>query len=82
MCLQGKEGAKLRSIAPVTLNIVVQQCHELAHKYCESYLPILLEECQDNNSEIKDKATRGIRICAGFKTPHLKPLVNSTLFVP
>ncbi|KAL1368894.1 hypothetical protein HN51_023038 [Arachis hypogaea] len=34
MCLQGKEGAKLRSIALVTLNIVVQQCHELAHKCC------------------------------------------------
>ncbi|KAL4338390.1 hypothetical protein AHAS_Ahas12G0205400 [Arachis hypogaea] len=47
MCLQGKEGAKLRSIAPVTLNIVVQQCHELAHKcvllfHFFSFLSLLL----------------------------------------
>ncbi|KAL4330742.1 uncharacterized protein LOC107633820 isoform X1 [Arachis ipaensis] len=77
--LKGKEGAKLRSIALVTLNIIAQQCHELAHKYCSSYLPILLEECQDNNSEIKEEATRGIRICAELGTPHLKPLVNRIL---
>ncbi|KAK7305662.1 hypothetical protein VNO77_43570 [Canavalia gladiata] len=77
--LQGKESAKQRSIALSTLNIVAQRCHEVAHKYCANYLPILLEACNDQNSEIKEEAARGIRICAEFGTPQLKPFVNRIL---
>ncbi|MED6143280.1 hypothetical protein PIB30_004783 [Stylosanthes scabra] len=79
ICLQGKEGAKLRSIALLILNMIAQQRHELAHKYCASYLPILLEGCRDNNSEIKQEATRGIRICAELGTSNFKPFVNRIL---
>ncbi|MED6113408.1 hypothetical protein PIB30_070522 [Stylosanthes scabra] len=77
--IDGKEGDKLRSIALLILNMVAQKCHELAHKYCASYLPILLEGCRDNNSEIKQEATRGIRICAELGTSHFKPFVNRIL---
>ncbi|XP_061340329.1 importin subunit beta-3-like [Gastrolobium bilobum] len=77
--LKGKESAKQRSIALSTFNIVAQRCHEVAPKYCANYLPILLEACNDKDSEIKEEAARGIRICAEFGTPQLKPFVNRIL---
>nr|KYP76005.1 Importin-5 [Cajanus cajan] len=77
--LQGKESAKQRSIALSILNIVAQRCHEVAHKYCATFLPILLEACNDENSEINEEAARGIRIFAELGTPQLKPFVNRIL---
>ncbi|XP_019434792.1 PREDICTED: importin-5-like [Lupinus angustifolius] len=77
--LQGKESAKQRSLALSAFNIVSQQCHEIGHRQYANYLPILLEACNDKNSEIKEEAIRGIRICAQFGTPQFKPFVNRIL---
>ncbi|RDX95121.1 sal3, partial [Mucuna pruriens] len=80
--LEGKESAKQRSIALSTLNLVAQRCQEVAHKlYCAIYLPILLKACKDRNSDIKEEAARGIRICAELGTPQLKPFVNRILSI-
>ncbi|XP_027335605.1 uncharacterized protein LOC113849710 [Abrus precatorius] len=77
--LLDKESAKQRRIALSTFNVVAQRCHEVAQKYCANYLPFLLEACNDKDSEIKEEAARGIRICAEFGTPQLKPFVNRIL---
>ncbi|KAK7302067.1 hypothetical protein RJT34_12946 [Clitoria ternatea] len=74
--LEEKESDKQRSIALSTFNIVAQQCHEVVHKQYANFLPFLLEACNDKNSEIKEEAIRGIRVCAEFGTPQLKPFIN------
>ncbi|KAK7290233.1 hypothetical protein RIF29_04507 [Crotalaria pallida] len=77
--VQGKENAKLRSIALSAFNIVAQRCREIGRRHCGTYLPILLEACNDKNPEIKEEAIRGIRICAEFGTPQFKLFVNKIL---
>ncbi|CAJ1867999.1 unnamed protein product [Sphenostylis stenocarpa] len=77
--LQDKESSKLKSIALSTLNITIQLCEEVAHKYCAIYRPMLLEACNDENSNIRKEAARGIRICAELGTPQLKPFINRIL---
>ncbi|CAI8583145.1 unnamed protein product [Vicia faba] len=77
--IQDKGNAKQRRIVLSAFNIVSQRCHEVAHKYFANYLPILLEACTDKNSEIKEEAARGIRICAEFGTPNFKPFINMIL---
>ncbi|KAG2406381.1 hypothetical protein LR48_Vigan03g262500 [Vigna angularis] len=71
--LQDKS-SKLKSIALSTLNVVLQRCEEVAHKYRAIYLPMLLEACTDENSTIREEATLGIKICVELGTPQLKPL--------
>ncbi|KAF1881903.1 hypothetical protein Lal_00038545 [Lupinus albus] len=77
--LQGKGSAKQRSLVLSAFNLVAQQCHEIGHRHCANYLPILLEACNDKNSEIKEEAIRGIRFYAEFGTPQFKPFVNRIL---
>ncbi|CAK8566684.1 unnamed protein product [Lathyrus sativus] len=77
--IQDKGNAKQRRIVLSAFNLVAQSCHEVAHKYFANYLPILVDACGDKNSEIKEEAARGIRICAEFGTPNFKPFINMIL---
>ncbi|KAI5407276.1 hypothetical protein KIW84_053508 [Lathyrus oleraceus] len=77
--VKDKGNAKQRRIVLSAFNLVAQSCHEVAHKYFANYLPILLEACGDKNSDIKEEAARGIRICAELGIPNLKPFINMIL---
>ncbi|XP_028791984.1 importin-5-like, partial [Neltuma alba] len=77
--LQGDVTPKHKSILLSTFNIVAERCAAVALKYHVNYLPILLEACNDKNSEVKEEATRGIRICAESGSLQFKPFIKGIL---
>ncbi|GAV58468.1 hypothetical protein CFOL_v3_02002 [Cephalotus follicularis] len=70
---------KGRSTALCIFNTVAEQYKEIASKHCANYVPILLEACDDKNSEIKQEATRAIRISAEFGGLEFKPFVKQAM---
>ncbi|XP_054794790.1 uncharacterized protein LOC129300270 isoform X2 [Prosopis cineraria] len=77
--LQGDVTPKQKSILLSTVNIVAERCATMALEYYVNYLPILLEACSDENSEVKEEATRGIRILAESGSLQFKPFINGIL---
>ncbi|KAF2295521.1 hypothetical protein GH714_033129 [Hevea brasiliensis] len=78
--LLGNNGTdRCRSIALCTFNTIVKQSSEACVKHCAMYLPVLLETCTDQNSELRKEATFGIRICAEFGGSQFKPFIKSAL---
>ncbi|KAI7984848.1 Importin-5 [Camellia lanceoleosa] len=52
--LQGKDKtAEERRIAICIFDDVAEQCHEVALKYYDTYLPFFLEACNDMNPDIR-----------------------------
>ncbi|KAF7831139.1 importin-5-like [Senna tora] len=77
--LQGNENAKDRSIVLSAFNIVAERSRKVALEHHVNYLTILVEACNDNNSEVKEEAARGIRICAELGSMQFKPFINRIL---
>ncbi|XP_054797006.1 uncharacterized protein LOC129302271 isoform X5 [Prosopis cineraria] len=77
--VKGDVTPKQKSILLSTVNIVAERCATMALKYYVNYLPILLEACSDENSEVKEEATRGIRILAESGSLQFKPFINGIL---
>ncbi|KAI9100300.1 hypothetical protein K1719_024518 [Acacia pycnantha] len=70
---------KYKSILLSAFNIVAEKCAMVALRFHSSYLPILLEACNDENYEVKEEAARGIRICAESGSLQFKALINGIL---
>ncbi|XP_059462421.1 uncharacterized protein LOC132191425 [Corylus avellana] len=71
--------AEERRIAICIFDDVVEYCHEAALKYYDSYLPFLLEACNDESPDVRQAAVYGIGVCAEFGGSVFKPLVGEAL---
>ncbi|RVW48730.1 Importin-5 [Vitis vinifera] len=77
---QGKDKtAEERRIAICIFDDVAEQCREAALKYYDTYLPFLLEACNDDNSDVRQAAVYGLGVCAEFGGAAFKPLVGEAL---
>ncbi|XP_073141083.1 uncharacterized protein [Henckelia pumila] len=80
MPMWGKDKtAEERRIAICIFDDVAEQCREAALKYYDTYLPFLLEACNDESSDVRQAAVYGIGICAEFGGSVFKPLVGEAL---
>ncbi|KAK2641516.1 hypothetical protein Ddye_023279 [Dipteronia dyeriana] len=68
-----------RRIAICIFDDVAEQCREAALKYYDTFLPFLLEACNDENSDVRQAAVYGLGVCAEFGGPVFKPLVGEAL---
>ncbi|KAL5976762.1 Importin-5 [Asimina triloba] len=84
---QGKDKtAEERRIAICIFDDVAEQCREAALKYAcflalyyDTYLPFLLDACNDENPDVRQAAVYGIGVCAEFGGSVFKPLVGEAL---
>ncbi|XP_059628773.1 uncharacterized protein LOC132271419 [Cornus florida] len=68
-----------RRIAICIFDDVAEQCRETALKYYDTYLPFLLEACNDDNPDVRQAAVYGLGVCAEFGGSVIKPLVGEAL---
>ncbi|KAF5471346.1 hypothetical protein F2P56_011788 [Juglans regia] len=68
-----------RRIAICIFDDVAEQCHEAALKYYDTFLPFLLEACNDENPDVRQAAVYGLGVCAEFGGSVFKPLVGEAL---
>ncbi|XP_052173065.1 uncharacterized protein LOC127788616 [Diospyros lotus] len=71
--------AEERRIAICIFDDVAEQCREAALKYYDTYLPFLLEACNDENPDVRQAAVYGLGVCAEFGGSVFKPLVGEAL---
>ncbi|RVX12993.1 Importin-5 [Vitis vinifera] len=69
--------AEERRIAICIFDDVAEQCREAALKYYDTYLPFLLEACNDDNSDVRQAAVYGLGVCAEFGVLHLNLLLEA-----
>ncbi|CAL1386135.1 unnamed protein product [Linum trigynum] len=68
-----------RRIAICIFDDVAEQCRESALKYYDTFLPFLLEACNDENPDVRQAAVYGLGVCAEFGASMFKPLVGEAL---
>ncbi|KAJ7955426.1 importin-5 [Quillaja saponaria] len=68
-----------RRIAICIFDDVAEQCREAAVKYYDTFLPFLLEACNDENPDVRQAAVYGLGVCAEFGGSMFKPLVGEAL---
>ncbi|TYI48477.1 hypothetical protein E1A91_D13G251200v1 [Gossypium mustelinum] len=68
-----------RRIAICIFDDVAEQCREASLKYYDTYLPFILEACNDENPDVRQAAVYGLGVCAEFGGPVFKPLVGEAL---
>lgn len=68
-----------RRIAICIFDDIAEHCREAAHKYYGSFLPFLLEACNDECSDVRQAAVYGVGVCAEFGGSVFKPLVGEAL---
>ncbi|CAL9075224.1 unnamed protein product [Musa acuminata var. zebrina] len=71
--------AEERRIAICIFDDVAEQCQEAALKYYDTYLPFLLEACNDENADVRQAAVYGVGVCAEFGGSVFRPLVGEAL---
>ncbi|GAB4835111.1 hypothetical protein Ancab_000019 [Ancistrocladus abbreviatus] len=71
--------AEERRIAICIFDDVAEQGREAALKYYDTYLPFLLEACNDENPDVRQAAVYGLGVCAEFGGSVFKPLVGEAL---
>ncbi|KAJ0941466.1 putative TOG domain, importin beta family [Helianthus annuus] len=80
MPMWGKDKtAEERRIAICIFDDVAEQCREAALKYYDTYLPFLLEACNDENPDVRQAAVYGLGVCAEYGGSAIKPLVGEAL---
>ncbi|KNA22702.1 hypothetical protein SOVF_032190 [Spinacia oleracea] len=68
-----------RRIAICIFDDVAEQCREAALKYYDTYLPFLLEACNDEYPDVRQAAVYGLGVCAEFGGSAFKQLVGEAL---
>ncbi|XP_042467917.1 importin-5-like [Zingiber officinale] len=68
-----------RRIAICIFVDVAEQCQEAALRYYDTYLPFLLEACNDDNADVRQAAVYGVGVCAEFGGSVFRPLVGEAL---
>ncbi|KAL6195024.1 hypothetical protein ACLB2K_030646 [Fragaria x ananassa] len=68
-----------RRIAICIFDDVAEQCREAALKYYDTFLPFLLEACNDESPDVRQAAVYGLGVCAEFGGTVIKPLISVAL---
>ncbi|KAA8518343.1 hypothetical protein F0562_015774 [Nyssa sinensis] len=68
-----------RRIAICIFDDIAEHCREAALKYYDTYLPFLLDACNDENPDVRQAAVYGIGVCAEFGGAVFRPLVREAL---
>ncbi|KAL2320474.1 hypothetical protein Fmac_029443 [Flemingia macrophylla] len=68
-----------RRISICIFDDVAEHCRESALKYYDSFLPFLLEACNDEYPDVRQAAVYGVGVCAEFGGSVFKPLVGEAL---
>ncbi|CAL0323404.1 unnamed protein product [Lupinus luteus] len=68
-----------RRIAICVFDDVAEHCREAALKYYDSYLPFILEACNDEYPDVRQAAVYGVGVCAEFGGSVFKTLVGEAL---
>ncbi|KAL1215898.1 Transportin-1 [Cardamine amara subsp. amara] len=71
--------AEERRIAICIFDDIAEHCREAALKYYDTFVPFLLEACNDENADVRQAAVYGIGICAEFGGSVFRPLVGEAL---
>ncbi|KAH9617550.1 hypothetical protein KSS87_021809 [Heliosperma pusillum] len=71
--------AEERRIAICIFDDVVEHCREAAFRYYDTFLPFLLEACNDENPDVRQAAVYGLGVCAELGGSVFKPLVGESL---
>ncbi|XWS57867.1 hypothetical protein CRYUN_Cryun09bG0210100 [Craigia yunnanensis] len=71
--------AEERRIAICIFDDIAENCREAALRYYDTYLPFLLEACNDENPDVRQAALYGVGVCAEFGGSVFKPLVREAL---
>ncbi|XWS71068.1 hypothetical protein CRYUN_Cryun03dG0105100 [Craigia yunnanensis] len=71
--------AEERRIAICIFDDVAEQCRETVLNYYDTYLPFILDACNDENPDVRQAAVYGLGVCAQFGGPVFKPLVGEAL---
>ncbi|KAG9153955.1 hypothetical protein Leryth_000484 [Lithospermum erythrorhizon] len=80
MPMWGKDKTPVeRRIAICIFDDVAEQCRETALKYYDTYVPFILEACNDENSDVRQAAVYGLGVCAEYGGSTFKPLVGEAL---
>ncbi|GJZ65987.1 importin-5-like protein [Tanacetum coccineum] len=80
MPMLGKDKtAEERRIAICIFDDVAEQCGVAALRYYDTYLPFLLEACNDENSDVRQAAVYGLGVCAEHGGSVIKPLIGEAL---
>ncbi|KAL9233010.1 hypothetical protein vseg_008055 [Gypsophila vaccaria] len=68
-----------RRIVICIFDDVVEHCRESAHRYYDTFLPFLLEACNDDDPDVRQAAVYGLGVCAELGGSVFKPLVGESL---
>ncbi|XP_006367597.1 importin-5-like [Solanum tuberosum] len=80
MPMWGKDKtAEERRIAICIFDDVAEQCREAALKYYDTYLPFLLEACNDESPDVRQAAVYGLGVCAEHGGSAFKSLVGEVM---
>ncbi|KAF5735699.1 hypothetical protein HS088_TW15G01214 [Tripterygium wilfordii] len=71
--------AEERRIAICIFDDVAEECRDTALRYYDTYLPFLLEACNDENPDVRQAAVYGLGVCAEFGGSVFQPLVGEAL---
>ncbi|KAM0052856.1 putative armadillo-like helical, TOG domain, importin beta family [Helianthus debilis subsp. tardiflorus] len=77
MPMWGKDkSSEERRIAICIFDDVAEQGREAALKYYDTYLPFLLDACNDENPDVRQAAVYGLGVCAEHGGSVIKPLIG------
>ncbi|KAJ9541237.1 hypothetical protein OSB04_027743 [Centaurea solstitialis] len=80
MPMWGKDvTAEEKRIAICIFDDVAEHCREAALKYYDTFLPFLLEACNDPSTDVRQAAVYGVGICAEFGGGAFRPYVGEAL---
>ncbi|MBA0687112.1 hypothetical protein Goari_014674, partial [Gossypium aridum] len=71
--------AEERRVAICIFDDIAEHCREAALKYYDTYLPFLLEACNDESPDVRQAAAFGVGLCAEFGGSVFKPLIQEAL---
>ncbi|GMI65072.1 EMBRYO DEFECTIVE 2734, (karyopherin enabling the transport of the cytoplasmic HYL1 [Hibiscus trionum] len=71
--------AEERRIVICIFDDIAEHCRDAALKYYDTYLPFLLEACNDESPDVRQAAAFGVGLCAEFGGSVFKPLIPEAL---
>ncbi|KAE8663133.1 ethylene-responsive transcription factor 5-like [Hibiscus syriacus] len=69
-----------RRIAICIFDDIAEHCRDAALKYYDTYLPFLLEACNDESPDVRQAVILGVGLCVEFGRSVFKPLIQEALF--
>ncbi|KAD7478233.1 hypothetical protein R6Q59_007682 [Mikania micrantha] len=80
MPMWGKDRtAEEKRISICIFDDVAEHCRDAAVKYYSTFLPIVLEACNDTSTDVRQSAVYGVGVCAEYGGGAFRPFVGEAL---